>query len=48
MSKIIMFGANGLIGKHLVHGLSQTPDHKIVAFGRLSNYQRGAVSPLME
>lgn len=48
MSKIIIFGANGFIGKHLVQRLSQTSDHKIVAFGRFSDYQRGAVSPLKE
>lgn len=34
MSKVVVFGANGFIGKHLVHKLAEDSDTKIVAFDR--------------
>ena len=45
MSKIVVFGANGFIGQHLVRKLADTPDHTIIAFDHFSAYRRGAANP---
>lgn len=43
MSKIVIFGADGFIGKHLVHNLSEShPDDKIYAFDRYSSLKTGS------
>ncbi|HSX07917.1 MAG TPA: NAD-dependent epimerase/dehydratase family protein [Candidatus Saccharimonadales bacterium] len=48
MSKIVVFGAGGFIGQHLVRRFAKEPDHSVVAFGRFADYQRGAASPFAE
>jgi UDP-glucose 4-epimerase len=39
MSKIVIFGADGFIGKHLVNALAKTADNDIFAFDRFPDYQ---------
>lgn len=48
MSKIVVFGAGGFIGQHLVRRFAKEPDHTIIAFGRFADYQHGATSPFAE
>lgn len=45
MSKIVVFGAGGFIGKHLVEALAATSSNEIVAFDRFSKYQTGVEQP---
>jgi len=43
MGKIVIFGANGFIGRHLVHNLSHfRPDDEIYAFDRYSSLKTGS------
>lgn len=45
MSKIVVFGAGGFIGQHLVQKLAESPENTIVAFDRFSKYKVGLDQP---
>ncbi len=45
MSKIVVFGADGFIGRHLVNRLSEVTDNTIIVFDKFSNYQIGSDHP---
>ncbi len=45
MSKIVVLGADGFIGKHLVSRLASNKNNEIVAFDRFSTYQTGLGHP---
>ena len=45
MNKIVIFGADGFIGRHLVEELAKSPGNTIVAFDRFSLYQTGTNHP---
>lgn len=45
MSKIVVLGANGFIGRHLVARLAREADNTVVAFGRFSAYSVGGEQP---
>lgn len=47
MAKVVVFGADGFIGKHLVKKLSESSDN-IVAFDRFSQYKTGLDHPFHE
>lgn len=48
MSKLLVFGAGGFIGQHLVKKLAENKDNEIVAFDRFSRYQTEAEHPFSE
>lgn len=41
MAKIIVFGANGFIGKHLTLSLAARPNDTVIAFDKFSEYRTG-------
>lgn len=41
MTKIVIFGANGFIGRHLTIALAKNAENEVVAFDRFSGYQNG-------
>ncbi len=46
MGKLVVLGANGFIGKHLVAGLAKaSPNNTIVAFDKFADYQKGTDHP---
>jgi len=45
MTKIVVFGADGFIGQHLVKKLAESLDNSIIAFDRFSNHQVGLDHP---
>lgn len=45
MTKCIVFGADGFIGRNLVTGLSESGDYDIVAFDKFSAFQNGEQHP---
>jgi UDP-glucose 4-epimerase len=45
MSKHLVLGAGGFIGKHLVEALAQQADSQVVAFGRFSQYRDSTPQP---
>ena len=47
MSKIVVLGANGFIGKHLVRNLAESEEDEITAFGHFSKYQIGEEHPFV-
>lgn len=49
MSKVVVFGAGGFIGQHLVQRLATISNNlTIVAFDRFSKYKKGADNPFKE
>lgn len=48
MSKLVVFGAGGFIGQHLVRKLAESQDNEIVAFDRFSRYKTEAGHPFSE
>lgn len=47
MSKIVVFGANGFIGRHLVRALAKDKNNEIVAFDFFSKQQPGLDNPFI-
>jgi UDP-glucose 4-epimerase len=45
MSRIVVLGGDGFIGRHLVADLASSPENTIVAFDRFALYQGGASDP---
>jgi UDP-glucose 4-epimerase len=48
MSKIVVLGGNGFIGKHLIRSLASQSDNEVVAFDRFSAYAIGGGQPFSE
>lgn len=48
MGKVVVLGANGFIGKHLVHALASSFEEEIVAFDRFSTYVTGSDHPFSD
>ncbi|HVV25580.1 MAG TPA: NAD-dependent epimerase/dehydratase family protein [Candidatus Saccharimonadales bacterium] len=45
MSRIVIFGANGFIGRNLTENLAKNKQDEIIAFDRFSDYQRDSGHP---
>lgn len=45
MSKLVIFGANGFIGKNLVAELAKDTSNEIIAFDRFTDYQHSSQHP---
>jgi UDP-glucose 4-epimerase len=48
VSKLVVFGAGGFIGQHLVKKLAENKSNEIIAFDRFSRYKTEAESPFSE
>jgi UDP-glucose 4-epimerase len=45
VSRIVVLGGDGFIGRHLVAGLAESSENTIVAFDRFAGYEGGATHP---
>ncbi len=48
VNRIVIFGAGGFIGQHLVRSLATIPDNQVIAFDRFSKYQNNLDNPFIE
>jgi UDP-glucose 4-epimerase len=48
MTKIVVLGSNGFIGKHLTRTLAEDPNNNIVAFDGFKEYRQGQAEPFSD